>query len=777
MDGDSHFPSSDRASDDPRVTRLTNGNPRYVNMPLNVPHAPSMTLGDVYYTLFRHKWKIILCSATGLAAALALYKFQPPPYQSEAKLFIRYVTEGKALSAPGDDAKTISPQRGDTIISSELQILTSLDLAKQVAATIGPERILGKAGVENAATIASIVISKGMTVEVPPSSTVIRVAFKHRDPTVVQPVLAALVEAYLKKHVEIHEAVGIVGDFLTQETDQLRASLAQTEDELRKARSKAGILSLDDSMKAYSEQIAKIRQEILNSEAELAERSATYQEIAKHPPLALESTTSQPELPSAKADEYGNVCARIDLLQKKEQELLTQFTAESGRVKEIRGLLANAESSKRKLEAEYPLLIRRGALLPTAAGSLAGAIDLSAEAARIAALQSKIKVLNSQLDGIRAEAAKVDQLAPAFSDLRRKKDLQESNYKYYSASLEQARIDEALGAGRVSNISEIQTPSPPSRDWSKSSKMLGMTGASGILAGLAWAFFIEMYLDRSVRRPVDFERMLGLHLFLAIPEIGTGGRGRPAQLSSPKRLSLAKGKDDDAAEVERNIPDAPPTTELVPWNPAEALDPFHETLRDRLLSYFESKNLTHKPKLVAVTGLANGAGVTTTAAGLAKTCSEIGDGNVLLVDMTEGQGSAQQFYKGKSVCGLEEILDARGSARIEDKLYVVGEEPNSDKLSRALPKRFSQLVPKLKASDFDYIIFDMPPVSQISITPRLAGFMDMVLLVVESEKTDKDLVQKATALLAESKAHVGAVLNKTKTYVPPRLHQEGLGNL
>ena len=66
--------------------------------------------------------------------------------------------------------------------------------------------------------------------------------------------------------------------------------------------------------------------------------------------------------------------------------------------------------------------------------------------------------------------------------------------------------------------------------------------------------------------------------------------------------------------------------------------------------------------------------------------------------------------------------------------------------------------------------------SQISITPRLAGFMDMVLMVVESEKTDRDLVQHATALLAQSNAHVGAVLNKSKNYVPSKLHQEYLGN-
>jgi Mrp family chromosome partitioning ATPase len=70
----------------------------------------------------------------------------------------------------------------------------------------------------------------------------------------------------------------------------------------------------------------------------------------------------------------------------------------------------------------------------------------------------------------------------------------------------------------------------------------------------------------------------------------------------------------------------------------------------------------------------------------------------------------------------------------------------------------------------------MPLVSQISVTPRLAGFMDMVLLVLESEKSDRDIVQRATNLLAESKAHVGVILNKTRSYVPSQLSQELLGD-
>jgi Mrp family chromosome partitioning ATPase len=109
---------------------------------------------------------------------------------------------------------------------------------------------------------------------------------------------------------------------------------------------------------------------------------------------------------------------------------------------------------------------------------------------------------------------------------------------------------------------------------------------------------------------------------------------------------------------------------------------------------------------------------------------------------------------------------------VHDKLFVVSEIGKGDKLPRALPMRFNHLIPKLKASDFDYIIFNMPPVSPISITPRLAGYMDVVLLVVDSDKANRDLVVQARDLLAESKTPVGAVLTNTKEYIPKMLGRD-----
>jgi MinD-like ATPase involved in chromosome partitioning or flagellar assembly len=162
---------------------------------------------------------------------------------------------------------------------------------------------------------------------------------------------------------------------------------------------------------------------------------------------------------------------------------------------------------------------------------------------------------------------------------------------------------------------------------------------------------------------------------------------------------------------------------------------------------------------------------------LAASLSETGDGNVLLVDMNPQQGAAQQFYQGKPICRLDDALYEKQSALVQDNLYVAAVGTNGDKLVGALPKQFSQLMPKLKVSNYDYIIFDMPPVSQTSVTPRLARFMDMVLLIIESEQTNQRVAQQASALLADSKTSVCAVLNKTRAYVPRQLSQEFLSDI
>ena len=755
-----------------------------------------MTLGDIYYVIFRHKWKISIISALGLLAAGVLPFVTPRLYQSEAKIFIRYVLENKSPGGMAGGATSItSPNEGGGgIINSEIEILTSLDLAQQVAESIGPEKVLAKAGGGKDRNGAAGLIQANLVV-LPAKSSVITIRFQHPDPAMVQPVLNELVEAYFKRHAEVHRAVGVFDDFLTQETDQLRSRLVQTENALRAAKTNAGVISLEDAKKSYSEQLSKIRLEIFAAEAEMAERQASVGEMEKlfsTQPLTTTNAVAQSNftvVPPAKIKEYRRLAGLLDMLTRREMDLSVWATASNNLVKSVQEQISGIEKLKVQLEIEHPGLL---GVATSEAGPRARdpQMDLAMERSRLAAIAYKIRVLTNQLAQVRREAGAVEVVEGSITELQRKKELEEASYKNFSISLEQARIDAALGAGRVANISKIQAPTPP-RPASKLNKMMAMVALGSIAAAVALAFLIEMFVDRSVRRPSEIQTHLNLPLFLSIPRMSL--KGKPRGLQGRRKVALlnsASSSDGDATGAHSRSAEAGgdqgsenagvtaelvfPTASIAPWDVRHTLRPFFETLRDRLIVFFEAINLTHKPKLVAVTSCGAGAGVTTTAAGLAACLSETGDGNVLLVDMNRHRGEAHHFFKGHLACGLDELLEGgkRDEALVQKHLYVATEGSNDSQLPQFLPKRFNHLIPKLRASDYDYIIFDMPPVTQISPTPRLARFMDMVFLVVESEKTDRDVVKRATTLLSESISNVGVILNKSKAYVPKRLQAE-----
>src|SRR5882724_3366850 len=226
--------------------------------------------------------------------------------------------------------------------------------------------------------------------------------FTHPDPEIVQPVLRELVDRYRKRHIEIHQSAGVLDDTLTQETDSLRAQLAQTEEDLRKAVNKAGVISLADAKKTEAEQIAHIRDEIQTAQADFAERSALLQAVTRPqtaavtpdagtaPPAPAPTAAStapaaatsgaiassavatpaattpatvavapvEAEITPAQIDAYKVVSARVDLLRKTEQDLLTQFTDKNSRVQDVRAQLSEAETGKKKLEQDHPGLLR-----------------------------------------------------------------------------------------------------------------------------------------------------------------------------------------------------------------------------------------------------------------------------------------------------------------------------------------------------------------------------------------------------------------------------------
>jgi Mrp family chromosome partitioning ATPase len=227
-------------------------------------------------------------------------------------------------------------------------------------------------------------------------------------------------------------------------------------------------------------------------------------------------------------------------------------------------------------------------------------------------------------------------------------------------------------------------------------------------------------------------------------------------------------KNPGALTTERRNP------KLAPWESGHFIRPYCDAIRDRLGLYFELNHLTHKPKLVGVTGFAEEAGASTLAAGLAASLSETNDGKVLLVDVNLGPENVHPFFKGKPAYPLNKALKPSDSiASAVDNLYLatVG-SPNNGGPAQLGLKKFFDMMPNMKASDFDYIIFDMPPLDQTSPTWGMAAFMDKLLVVVEAEKNNRDVIKRSYGKLTAERNNVAVVVNKARSYIPKWLDAE-----
>ena len=659
-------------------------------------HHSGVKLGDILFALFKRKRTIMGCAAVGIIAAAAVYFLYPPSYESEAKLLVRYVLERSGVD-PVEGANSAAATN-DTVIGAEIEILTSWDLAVQVAQALGPQRLLppardllshlvqalglkrllppsGPSATEGAAAGS---IASGLKVISNKGSNIILISYKNRNPEIATLVLQELLSRYFVKHLEVHRSVGAF-DFVTQQTDQVRARLNQTEDALKSLREKTGIASVKEGSAALSSEAARTQEALNTAEAELAEQKAVANQIGE-----------------SKAKKWGT----------------------------------KGQPSEKSAPSEK---------------------------ARVAGIEAKIGTLKTKLRDIQQKMKQLSELRPQMEALERKREMDEANYKYFAASLEKARIDEALDPSKMPNISAVQRPSPPMLGTGKRNKIaLGLAGG-GIAMGIALALLRGLVLNRTVGRPLELETQLDIPLMLSIPYAN-------GQFALPRNGSPTNP---GALATRRHHP------KLAPWEAGHFVRPYCDAIRDRLGLYFELNHLTHKPKLVGVTGFSEDAGISTLAAGLAASLSETNDGKVLLVDVNLGPEEVHPFFKGKPAYPLNAALKPNGDiVSASENLYlaIVG-SPNTGPAQLGL-KKFFDMMPNLKASDFDYIIFDMPPLQPTSPTWGMAAFMDKLLLVVEAEKNSREVIKRSYGKLLTERNNVAVVVNKVRSYVPKWLDSE-----
>ncbi len=467
------------------------------------------------------------------------------------------------------------------------------------------------------------------------------------------------------------------------------------------------------------------------------------------------ATPGKEEAPDKAVQQYQVVVNRLAELRKSELDLLAKFAPGSVMVQVTRSQISDLEDEKKGMEKKYPDLPSHS--LATTSSGLPG--DPLTESARLAGTEARTEALRKRVQELHEQMKQLGELAPMIGDLERKKELEENNYKYFANTLEKARVDEALDPSKIPNISAVQRPSPPSAVTSKRNKIaLACVPPEVWRLGIAFALLRELILNQTLKRPSELEAQLHTSLLLSIPDASSNGH-----------LALPPGGQSDSSTA--IVPSG--RGNLAPWDAGHFIRVYCEAIRDRIGLYFDLHQLTHKPKLVGVTSFSQGAGTSTLAAGLAAALSETDEGKVLLVDVNLGPDHVHPFFKGKPAYPLTTALQPPTPMdAASENLYLATVGNSQTGLAQLGLKKFFDLMPNLKASDFDYIIFDMPPLASTSPTWGMAAFMDKLLLVVEADKNNRDLVKRGYAKLMAERNNVSVVLNKTRSYIPKALDTE-----
>ncbi|HOX05451.1 MAG TPA: Wzz/FepE/Etk N-terminal domain-containing protein [Planctomycetota bacterium] len=765
--------------------------------------ATAGDLRDVAGVLFRRAWLIAGSIAVVVGLSAAVLAVLGSVYRSEAKLLVRVGRESVALDPTATTGQMVSLALNRVNeINSEIEILTSRQLASRVVADIGAGNILRPAGRWSgmAAAVADEgaapgdqqddsgmqravdAFAKRLEVRAIKDSSVLTVSYEAADPLMAQEVLQKLLANYLDAHITAHRTAGSLG-FFARETTALGESLGRTELALRDLKNESGIVSVEAQRETLSQRLAELNQASSRNRTALAVSRARLA-------VLLKQLAAQPAMVLAQ-ENTGMAGTAVEFMRQKlyelqteEQALLIRYMPESAPVTSIRRqieeskvILAREESGHKEIHLEANVVRRELELK-----SLAEQDNLAALEAEGAALAGNLAAASDTLRTL-------NEVTRRSAQLERQRDFEKAMLEGYAGKSEQARIDQELEAQRISNISVLQAATLPDKPVRPNkSLVLALALLLGLTGGLALAFTVDR-LDHSFHGPQDLERAISAPVLTAVPRAGTPvvlldalvAQGKPAAKAPALTVLALDG------------PPAPsaPATSAAGSRPTDGTDPgasrrhhrHHRHMRRQLDAYDELRDELMilrggtLPATFGVLGPTGGEGASTVATNLAIKLAGSGDGPGLLVDCHLDRPAMHDMFDLPLSPGLGELI----SGRVADGALIRSPLPHLDVLTAGRTGRFLPMTQKLQAlrlllgewkKRYRFVVLDLPPACGAGSAVRKASLLDGVVMVVQAERSRREIVERAWRLLTTAKIELlGLVLNQRRFPLPQWLYE------
>lgn len=198
--------------------------------------------------------------------------------------------------------------------------------------------------------------------------------------------------------------------------------------------------------------------------------------------------------------------------------------------------------------------------------------------------------------------------------------------------------------------------------------------------------------------------------------------------------------------------------------PKSSISEQYRTIRTNIQFALVDREL----KTLMITSAGPEEGKSTTAANLAVVFAQQGK-KVLLVDADLRKPTVHYTFSLLNTTGLTSVItkqftfdEAVEEGGIEN-LYILSSGPIPPNPAEMLSSKAMDEFLEGAGESFDLIIFDTPPILAVTDAQVLANKCDGTILVVSSEKTERDMALKSKEMLSSAKGKfLGVVLNNKK---------------
>ncbi len=439
-----------------------------------------------------------------------------------------FSTAGTVGDAQAQAASAGGP--GIQVINTEVEIITSEDLAMEVARVVGIEKILPDAGPDAKLEDAAGTIIANLEVYAAQGNNVLHIDYSNPNADNAVLVLGELVRQYSIRHLDIHSSGANYDDVLRQ-TEEVRLRLKQTESELDQLRTESGISTLAGATAAIESQKARTKEDLMAAKAELADRKARLEALEQSASGDVElekGATSKPvvvaKVPAQVISDYKATIDVLEVLQKRNMELRLKFKSGNQLLALSERQVADANSRRIALEKKYPNLVAEKEALESDRKSPGD--DLRMERANLASVTARVAVFTSHLKELDEQYKEQYEIGSKIEVLERRRQMDDAEYRSLEINLKNAIMTTKLDPTRMPNLKTLQEPSKPIKTYDKITQkiVIGLAGA-GMGLGLGLAFMIELLFNRRVTRPIEIQAKLQLPLLLSIPYIKRKERG------------------------------------------------------------------------------------------------------------------------------------------------------------------------------------------------------------------------------------------------------------